>query len=97
MGFTGEDIRHVAALARLDLKESEIDQFVDQLSSILGFVDKLSEVDTEGVEPMSHSIEMHNRLRKDEVRGCTQETRDALVDGFPESENETLKVKAVFS
>lgn len=97
MRLTGEDIRHIAALARLDLTEDEIEQFGVQLSSILGFVDKLSEVDTEGVEPMSHSIEVHNRLRKDEVYGCDAETRDALVECFPESEEDLLKVKAVFS
>ncbi len=97
MGLSGDDIRHIAALARLDLTDGEFEQFGEQLSSILGFVDKLSEVDTEGVEPMTHSIEIHNRLRKDEVQGCDAETREALKDGFPEGEDGMLKVKAVFS
>ena len=66
--ITGEDVEHVAELARLDLTPAEKEQFIAQLNSILTYVEKLNEVDTADVEPTSHVIPMSNVLRDDAVR-----------------------------
>ena len=65
--ITLDDVCHVAKLARLSLKEDHLQRLTDQLESILGYVDKLSEVDVTGVEPTAHALPLHNVLREDVV------------------------------
>jgi len=68
MKITPDDIRHVAKLARLDIAETDIDAFVAQIGEILDYVDTLSQVATENVEPMAHAISLTNAFREDVVR-----------------------------
>ena len=60
-------VRHVAKLARLDLTDDEVARFSAQLSDILGYVEKLNELDTDSVEPLAHCLPMHNVFREDDV------------------------------
>ncbi|MFH1046675.1 MAG: Asp-tRNA(Asn)/Glu-tRNA(Gln) amidotransferase subunit GatC [Patescibacteria group bacterium] len=96
MSLTQEEVNKIAELARLELAEDEQTAFREQLSSILDYVGKLSEVPTDGVEPMTHSIPVTNVLRADEPEPCASATLDAVKAAFPESEDGLLKVKAVF-
>lgn len=59
------DVEKVALLARLRLNDSELDRMTQQLGTILGYVERLGEVDTEGVEPMAHAVEQTNVFRDD--------------------------------
>ncbi len=63
-----EQVLHVARLSRLKLEESEVESMQDELSSILDHVDRLSEVDIDGVEPTSHVVPLENVLREDSPR-----------------------------
>ena len=63
-----EQVLHVTRLSRLRLGDEEIDTLAGELSSILDHVDKLAEVDIEGVEPTSHVVPLENVLRPDEPR-----------------------------
>lgn len=63
-----EKVRKVAVLARLKLSEAEIADYVTKLGSVLKYVDTLNEVNTEGVEPMVHAVELSNVFRVDEVQ-----------------------------
>ncbi len=91
--LTAEQVRHVALLARLELTPEELEHFALDLNSILGYVDKLSELDTEGVPPTSHSFHLENVFREDITRpGLSNE--DALANA-PESEGGCFKVPAV--
>ncbi|MFB6214780.1 MAG: Asp-tRNA(Asn)/Glu-tRNA(Gln) amidotransferase subunit GatC [Candidatus Bipolaricaulia bacterium] len=63
-----ESVKHVEDLAELSLTESERDELTEDLARILDYVDKLSELDTEGVEPLRHILEVQNVLRDDEKR-----------------------------
>ena len=65
VNLTREDVAKVALLARLRLSEEELDRMTSQLGSILGYVERLAEVDTEGVEPMAHAVERTNVFRDD--------------------------------
>ncbi|MBU0625853.1 Asp-tRNA(Asn)/Glu-tRNA(Gln) amidotransferase subunit GatC [Patescibacteria group bacterium] len=96
MSLTPEEVDKIADLARLELSDEERSAFRYQLSSILDYVGKLSEVDIEGVEPMSHSIPVFNVLREDDLEICNTETRSEIIASFPEKEGDLLKVKAVF-
>jgi aspartyl-tRNA(Asn)/glutamyl-tRNA(Gln) amidotransferase subunit C len=96
MSLTLEEVDKIAELARLKLAAEERESFREQLSSILEYVGKLAEVETAGVEPMSHSIPVSNVLRDDEAVACEPEIRSGVIAAFPESEDNLLKVKAVF-
>ena len=63
-----EQVLHVARLARLELTEEEIGRMTDELSGILGHIEKIGELDLEGVPPTSHVVEVTNALREDEPR-----------------------------
>jgi aspartyl-tRNA(Asn)/glutamyl-tRNA(Gln) amidotransferase subunit C len=98
MRLTNEEIDHIAKLARLALTDEERSLFQEQLSSILGYVGTLQSVPTDGVEPMTQAIAMHDVLREDVAVPCTDATVDAVRAAFPEKAADgSLKVKAVFS
>ena len=63
-----EEVLHVARLARLELSEPEVDAMSEELSKILGHVEKVGEIDLEGVPPTSHVVEVGNALREDVPR-----------------------------
>lgn len=65
MKITKQEVEHVAKLARLELSEQQKDVFTDQLSNILTYVEQLNELDTKGVEPTSHVLDISNVMRED--------------------------------
>ena len=62
-----EQVAHVAHLARLEFGVEEMEKFTSQLNDIFLYMDKLGEVDTAGVEPVTHAIARKNAFREDEV------------------------------
>jgi len=62
------DVEHVARLARLELDDAEKKLFADQMDAIIGYVEKIRELDTDGVVPTSHAVPMENAFREDTVR-----------------------------
>jgi aspartyl-tRNA(Asn)/glutamyl-tRNA(Gln) amidotransferase subunit C len=67
MALSRADVEKVALLARLRLSEDELEHMTGQLADIVGYVDQLSEVDTTGVEPMAHAVELTNVFADDEI------------------------------
>jgi aspartyl-tRNA(Asn)/glutamyl-tRNA(Gln) amidotransferase subunit C len=78
MDIDRDMIRHVARIARLNLTEKEIDEFLPQLREVLDTFSQLSEVDTEGVEPSIQPVGLKNRLRDDVVRDCVSQDEALL-------------------
>ena len=68
MSVTIKDVEHVAKLARLEFTEEEKKMFTRQLNQILEYMEKLNELDTTNVEPLSHVIDLSNVFREDRVR-----------------------------
>jgi aspartyl-tRNA(Asn)/glutamyl-tRNA(Gln) amidotransferase subunit C len=68
MSLSPTDVERIAHLARLQLSEAELASYSVQLQAIVTFVDQLQAVDTAGIEPMVHAIELSNVLAADEVR-----------------------------
>ena len=64
------DVKYVAHLARLSLSPEEEQKISEQLGNILGYIEKLKEVDVSGVEPTAHAFPLVNVTRADEVRPC---------------------------
>ncbi|MBT8441515.1 MAG: Asp-tRNA(Asn)/Glu-tRNA(Gln) amidotransferase subunit GatC [Gammaproteobacteria bacterium] len=67
MALTTRDVEHIAHLARLEVSDDEIADYVDKLTSIIDLVAELGKLDTTDVVPMAHPLDMVQRLREDEV------------------------------
>lgn len=92
--FSKEEVQHIAKLARLGLSDKEIKKFQEELSSILDYFEKLKEVDTFDIKPLTHPSEIKNIIRKDEPETATN--KDKLLELMPETKDGFLKVKSVF-
>lgn len=68
MSVTKKDVEYIAELARLKLNDEEIENYTVQLNEILTYVEKLNEIDTTNVEPLSHPVEGSNVFREDIVK-----------------------------
>lgn len=95
MSVTKKDVEHIAELARLKVDETELESYTDQLNQILTYVEKLNELDTENVEPLSHPVEGSNVFRQDELKPCTP--REEALKNAPEKDEEFFKVPKVIS
>ncbi len=91
--ITKDQVEHVAHLARLSLNEQEIETYTAQLDKIIDFAEQLNELDTEGVEPTTHVLEMSNVLREDEVRESL--SREDALKNAPDQQNGQVRVPAV--
>ena len=85
MKITKEEVRYVAHLARLDLDEESTDKFAGQIDEILGYIEKLNQVDTKGIKPTSHAISLTNAFRDDEKREPIE--RGLALANAPEEED----------
>jgi aspartyl-tRNA(Asn)/glutamyl-tRNA(Gln) amidotransferase subunit C len=65
--ISSQEVEYVAHLARLEITPKEKEKFTVQLNDILGYIDKLNELNTKGVEPMSHAIAVTNAFREDKI------------------------------
>ena len=93
MAITREDVLHVAALARLEIPEDEVDAVQDQLGAILEAVGKVSELDLRDVEPMTHPLDLVNEWAEDEPRPSLSH-EDALANA-PDPAEGSFRVPAV--
>jgi aspartyl-tRNA(Asn)/glutamyl-tRNA(Gln) amidotransferase subunit C len=85
-----EQVLHVARLARLRLSEEEVERMASELSGILDHVDRISELDLDGVEPTSHVVALENVLRADEPRPSWP--RERMLDSAPDPAQEAFRV-----
>ena len=93
MKITEDEVLYVADLARLDLDEASIDIFAGQIGTILDYVDKLNEVDTEGIRPTSHAIFLTNAFRDDEQIEHLE--REKVLENAPQKEDGNFIVPKV--
>ena len=91
--ITIKDVEHVAKLARLELTEEEKVKFSKQLGDILKYVEQMNEVDTTGVEPMSHAIPVVNVFREDVV--VQEQTKEELMVNAPSKEDGFFRVPKI--
>jgi aspartyl-tRNA(Asn)/glutamyl-tRNA(Gln) amidotransferase subunit C len=87
-------VLYVAHLARLDLDEESIDKFSTQIDEILGYIEKLNQVDTKGIKPTSHAISLTNAFRDDEKKEPI-ERRLALANAPEEEDGQFVVPKIV--
>ena len=85
MALTLEDINNIAHLARLGLSDDEKTRYTESLNNILGLIDELQAVNTTGIEPLAHALEVTQPLRLDVVSGQNQ--RDAYQQIAPATQD----------
>ena len=93
MALSREEARKVSLLGRLLLSEQELDKMTSQLGAILDYMELLAEVDTTGVEPMAHALDVANVFREDRVRPSLD--RAAALANAPHRDEECYLVPAV--
>lgn len=93
MAVTKKDVEKIAELARLKFTEEELENFTPQMNEILTYMDKLNELDTENVKPLSHPVEQTNVFRKDELKPSIS-NEDALKNA-PSKDEHHFKVPKV--
>jgi len=86
-------MRRITSLARLDFSKAELRRVVAKAVSVLGYVEQLGELDTEGIEPTSHAVEMEPRLREDESRPSGMASE--IIDAAPERDGPYVQVPRV--
>ncbi|MGB0627038.1 MAG: Asp-tRNA(Asn)/Glu-tRNA(Gln) amidotransferase subunit GatC [Alphaproteobacteria bacterium] len=87
MALDTDTVRRIARLARIHVDDADLAPLADELNNILGWIEQLDEVDTDGVEPMTSVVEMVQRLRADRMNdGNLQDdvlaNAPAAADGF---------------
>lgn len=93
MSLTRQDVEKVSLLARLQLTPEELDLMTEQMGQIVAYVESLSELDTQGVEPMAHALDVANVFAADEVRPSLD--RAAALAAAPKHDREFYLVPAV--
>lgn len=87
MALTLDDVKRVAHLARLAVDEREVGTVLDRLTGVFRLIEEMQAVDTRGIEPMSHALDLVQRLREDEVterdeRAAFQAIAPQVEDGL---------------
>jgi aspartyl-tRNA(Asn)/glutamyl-tRNA(Gln) amidotransferase subunit C len=95
MKITQEEVQRVAKLARLDLSAAEVERMTGQLDAILSYVAKLDELDTTGVAVTTHTQEVVNAFRDDEVQESLP--REHALQNAPEQNGESFVVPRIIS
>lgn len=93
MAITIEEVRYIAALARLRFTEEEETKLAAQMSTILDYVSKLDELDTSAVPPMSHVLDLYNVFREDKVN--RRISREEALRNAPDANDEYFRVPKV--
>jgi aspartyl-tRNA(Asn)/glutamyl-tRNA(Gln) amidotransferase subunit C len=93
MSVSPEQVRHIAKLARIAMSDDELERLVPELNNILGWVEQLEEVDTDGVEPLTAVVPNTLRLREDKV--TDGDCRDDVLANAPFAEHGFFAVPKV--
>ena len=93
MRLTADEVRDIAALARVGMTEDDIQRMREEMSHILENFDVLDQVNTDGVEPTSHSVELTSVMRDDEATESLP-VEDVLANA-PSTEADLIRIRAV--
>jgi aspartyl-tRNA(Asn)/glutamyl-tRNA(Gln) amidotransferase subunit C len=93
MALTRQDVEKVSLLARLRLSPEELERMTEQMGQIVAYVESLSELDTDNVEPMAHALDVANVFAADELRPSLD--RAAALANAPHHDGEFYLVPAV--
>ena len=93
MDITKETVTHIANLAKIKLSPEETERLAAEMAGIVGFADKLAEMDIEGVEPTTHALKVQNVLREDVLKPSY--SREKILANAPERDEACFIVPKV--
>jgi aspartyl-tRNA(Asn)/glutamyl-tRNA(Gln) amidotransferase subunit C len=93
MSVSNDQVRHIAKLARIAMSDEEVERLAPELNNILGWVEQLAEVNTDGIEPLTAVIDQKLRLRNDVV--TEGNIRDEVLANAPEAQHGFFAVPKV--
>ncbi len=88
-----KDILKIASLSRLEVRSEDLEKMTGQMNQILGFIDKLGQLDTSNITPTSHAVQTGNAFREDVV--VESQVRDKLFEVAPAHEGNFFRVPKV--
>ena len=88
------EVQHISELARINLSDGEIEIFRSDLNKVLGYIEVLKSVDTEGVEPLAQVTGLKNVFRDD--RAASSDLTEAIIKNAPDQRGRFIRVKGVF-
>lgn len=91
--ITKDEVKRIADLARLAITEEEVEMFKEHLDSISSYANQLNEVDTSGVEPTTHVLDLKNIMRKDEPKQWT--TQEEVLKNAPDHKDGHFRVPSI--
>jgi len=94
MKLSREEIKRVAELARINFSDDEIETFTEQMGNILEYIEKLNELDTSGVAPTSHILDLASPMREDAVEPVLG-TEEALANAPAKADDDHFVVPKV--
>ena len=92
-GITRDDVAHLAKLARLALADDELDELAGQIKDILQHVNVITELDTEGVDAMSHPVAIQNIAHEDVTKPCL--SQESVLSQAPEVEDGRIVIPKI--
>ncbi|MCK4636199.1 MAG: Asp-tRNA(Asn)/Glu-tRNA(Gln) amidotransferase subunit GatC [Candidatus Moranbacteria bacterium] len=95
MQLTKEEVQEVVDLVRIGLTEEEIVERQKDMSNVLDYFDKLSELDTDKVEEIGHITGMNDVYRSDQIEEATEEEKKGMMENVKEEQNGYIKVQSV--
>ena len=93
MEIKREDIEHIAKLSMLNLSDEEITRYTKDMEQIVGFANKINDIDTSEIEESAFALDAKNVFRKDEIRESFD--RDLLLSNAPNSNGEAYSLPNV--
>lgn len=91
--ISSDEVRHLSLLCRVAMSDDDVEVMREQMSNILSNISILNQVDTEGIEPTGHSVDLVSVMREDEVQPSTN-IEDILANA-PTREGDFIRVRAV--
>ncbi|HFC36160.1 MAG TPA: Asp-tRNA(Asn)/Glu-tRNA(Gln) amidotransferase subunit GatC [Candidatus Moranbacteria bacterium] len=96
MSITKDDIKHIAALARIGLKKDEIVKYQKELSAVLDYFKMLEKLPTDKIEPIGHITGVDNIFADDRIKSSNEERKHKLIlKNIPQMKNNQVKVRSV--
>lgn len=93
--LTKEELLTIADRAMLELTNEEAERFAEEISAFMEYADKLNELNTEGVEPMTHALQQANVMREDVVANVL--ARETMLESVKEHQDGQIKVPTILS
>ena len=95
MSLTKQQIQHIATLARIDLKDDEIEEYGSKISAIIDYIGQLQEVDVTNIEPTAQVTGLENIMREDLIEDCDNGIQNAALKQAADTEDKQIKVQRI--